>query len=615
MRSPSCIEWLFGPLAFILCIGLLILCVSPAHAASGQVANPAARLETLPANAAEQQPYPQMGAPANPRVDARFNAYHDYQQATQLMQELVRAFPEYASLQSLGQSYGGREMWVLTISDPATGPAESKPAMWIDGCIHANEIQATEVVLYTAWFLLETRASNSFIQQLLRERTFYLMPIMSPDSRDSHFYDANTTHSPRTGMRPVDEDRDGLVDEDGPEDMDGDGHIAQIRVADPNGRWLADKDYPQRMTRAKPEERGTHTLLGEEGYDNDGDGLVNEDGPGGYDPNRNWGYNWQPEYIQGGAHQYPFSILENRMVADFMAAHPNIAGAQSYHNSGGMILHGPGAQNTPYPGQDDQLYRAIAEKGAQMLPGYKPMVIWEDLYTVYGGEVDFIYACLGAFTYTNELFTTHDFFHSDTSQEDWQGSRSEPRKFDDLLLFDQGFVDWHPAEHPTYGAIEIGGQKKGWGRQPPSFMLEEECHRNMAFSLYHADMLPLVEVQSVSSRELPGGLLEVTAVVGNRRMIPTRLAIDVSKGISRPDWISIDIAPNRERNAAVLAGYIGSDQFFSTASEQADKPWRLNISSIPGNGAVYCRWIVRSGKGPITVTVDSVKGGRASASL
>ena len=139
---------------------------------------------------------------------------------------------------------------------------------------------------------------------------------------------------PRTrralGQRPVDDDKDGLVDEDGPDDLDGDGHITQMRIADPNGRYKPHPDYPDLLIPVKGDEKGSYTLLGQEGYDNDGDGRVNEDGDGFYDPNRDWPWNWQPDYIQNGAYRYPFSILENRMVGDFIKAHPNIAGRNRF---------------------------------------------------------------------------------------------------------------------------------------------------------------------------------------------------------------------------------------------------------------------------------------------
>jgi hypothetical protein len=556
--------------------------------------------------------YPQMGAPQHPKVPARFDSYHDYTEATQLLQQLAAAYPQYAHLQSLGKSYGGREMWVLTVTDPATGAADGKPAMWIDGGIHANEIQASEVVLYTAWFLLESQATNSYVQRLLRERTFYLMPMMSPDSRDAHFHQPNDTDSPRSGQRPDDEDHDGLVDEDGPDDMDGDGSITQMRVADPNGRWKPDPDFPQRMIHCKPDEPGQYTLLGEEGFDNDGDGLVNEDGPGGYDPNRNWGWDWQPDYVQWGADRYPFSLPEDRLVADFIRAHPNIAGAQSYHNAGAMILHGPGMQEGNYEPEDNRLFDQLGAKGEELLPSYKSMVCWRDLYTVYGGEFDWEYGCCGILAITNELFSNYDYFHNPKGEGAWWGGPDDARKFDADLLLSQGYVPWHPIDHPQYGKIEVGGEKKSWGRQPPSFMLEEECHRNMAFTLYHADQLPLVSVQSATARALPGGLTEVTAAIADPHMAPTRLAVDVAHGLSRPDRVTLSGAEGAP--ADVLAGYWSDSPFFLHPVEQKTGPQTVELRRVPGMGAVYCRWLVRGG-GPFTVSVDSVKGGKASADV
>jgi hypothetical protein len=123
--------------------------------------------------------------------------------------------------------------------------------MWIDGGIHANEIQASEVVLYTAWFLCEMRGESETVKRLLNERVFFLMPMMSPDSRDAHFYQPNSTNSPRSGQRPVDDDQDGRVDEDGPDDLDGDGkedrreHVSERQP--PSGEYEPDQiaDEPQ----------------------------------------------------------------------------------------------------------------------------------------------------------------------------------------------------------------------------------------------------------------------------------------------------------------------------------------------------------------------------------
>jgi hypothetical protein len=55
---------------------------------------------------------------------------------------------------------------------------------------------------------------------------------------------------------------------------------------------------------------------------------------------------------------------------EFVIAHPNIAGAQSYHNSGGMLLRGPGVPQDEYRPQDvnvfDQIGR-IGEDGGEII--------------------------------------------------------------------------------------------------------------------------------------------------------------------------------------------------------------------------------------------------------
>jgi hypothetical protein len=100
--------------------------------------------------------------------------------------------------------------------------------------------------------------------------------------------------------------RDGLLDEDGDDDLDGDGNICTMRRKDPFGAYRTDPEDPRLMIRVKPGEKGEWTLLGEEGIDNDGDGKVNEDGEGYVDGNRNWGSNWAPPYVQSGSGDYPF---------------------------------------------------------------------------------------------------------------------------------------------------------------------------------------------------------------------------------------------------------------------------------------------------------------------
>jgi hypothetical protein len=513
---------------------------------------------------------------------------------------MVQAYPNLIKRQSIGKSYEGRDMWLLTISNFKVGDADRKPAMYIDGNIHSNEIQGTEVALYTAWYLTEMFGKNEFITELLNEKTFYIVPTINPDARENFFDAPNNANSPRSGMKPIDDDMDGKVNEDKYDDLNGDGSITLMRRKNPRGGFRENPKYPELMQRVGPDEFGDYELLGYEGIDNDGDGRINEDGEGYYDPNRDWGWNWQPDYIQRGAHKYPFSLPENRAVKDFVMAHPNIAAAQSYHNSGGMILRGPGASEDKdtYNRTDIRVYDALGEKGERLIPGYRYLVVYDDLYTVFGGELDWFYGNRGVFTFSNELFSSFEMFN------DKDRKREDSYEFDKYLLFNDALVKWEPYNHPQYGEIEIGGTKKNYGRAHPGFLLEQMAHRNMAFTIYHAYNTPHLVIDEISEKDLGSGLKQVTAVVTNTRMIPTHASQDLKFHITRPNYISI-------KNATVEAGMIVNNRDMNETTEQKNHPEKLAVDNIPGMGSVTVRWIISKGN-HYTITVDSQKGGVVS---
>ncbi|RLD11499.1 hypothetical protein DRI50_09970 [candidate division KSB1 bacterium] len=133
-----------------------------------------------------------MGAPNHPKVEIAWNRYYDSEQIGDLCQRLADAHPGLIKHSIIGASVQGRPLHVLTVTNFDVGEAGGKPAMYIDGNIHSNEIQGAEVALYTAWFLAESRAENEWIAQLLDEKTFYIIPTINPDARDDFVHQANT---------------------------------------------------------------------------------------------------------------------------------------------------------------------------------------------------------------------------------------------------------------------------------------------------------------------------------------------------------------------------------------------------------------------------------------
>lgn len=545
------------------------------------------------------------GSPENPKVAVSWNKYYDYEGHVAIAKKLAKAYPDLVKLNVIGKTAQGRDLILLAITDyKAGGNPDRKPGMYIDGNIHSNEIQGSEFASYTAWYLAESFGKIDYITELLKDKIFYIVPSINPDGRDNFLHQPNNANSPRSGMMPIDNDRDGKTNEDGFDDLDGNGSITFMRRKNPNGRYKLDSTDPRRMLQVGPDEQGQYEMLGYEGIDNDGDGLVNEDGEGFYDPNRDWAWNWQPNYIQGGAYKYPFSVPENRAVADFVMKHPNIAAAQSYHNNGGMILRGPGAAEDAdtYNRADVRVYDALGRKGEELIPGYKYLVVYKDLYSVFGGELDWFYGGRGIFTFSNELWNSFQMFSkSDTDPQ------TTSYNFDKYLLFKDAFVDWKPFKHPQYGDIEIGGFKKNYGRVHPGFLLESDAHRNMAFTFYHAFHTPKLEINDLVVKDLGGGLKQVTATIANIRMMPTHASQDIKYKIEVPDYITLS-------GAKVLAGMIVQDADLNITTEQKNNPATIELTNIPGLDTVTVRWIV-SGAGKLTVKVDSKKGGLVERSF
>ncbi len=540
----------------------------------------------------------------------------DHDEISERLRTMEKTWPNMLSLQSLGDSYGGREMWMMTINNPDTGAELNKAAMFIEANVHGNEIQGAEVALYTLWYLMENYDRIPDIQRIVDERVIYLVPSVNPDGRD-YFLD-NHGSGARTGHIPVDSDGDGLFDEDPPEDLNGNGVIEQIRKHVPGeGNLRISHADPRMLERVPAGEFGDWVLLGQEGIDNDGDGRVNEDPIGGYDPNRNYASDWQPEYIQGGAMDYPFQLPEARAINDFMMTRPNIAGMQSYHNTGGMILRGPGAAwYGDYPRSDLAVYDELGENGERMLPYYDYIVIWQGLYSVHGGSIDWTNDGIGAVSFSNELWNGGQYFNSPLLQEQQEDpdqaiSGGKGRFFfDDFLEFGDQFVEWAEFDHPTYGKVEMGGWKKLSNRVNPRFLSMELFHRNMAFTLYHADQMPLMSMAEPTVEKLSGDLYKVRVDVRNERLMPTILERAQDNRVVRPDLLSLSGAE------VIAAGWV-ANKFQPGPTRQIDQEQLERImirSGHPGRTTKTVEYLVR-GTGDITLKYDSVKGGSVERSV
>lgn len=557
------------------------------------------------------------------KVKLDFNRWHDVGELYADMKSLQAAFPKFLKLESIGKSFDGRDLMVMTINNPATGSEMTKAAMYIEANVHGNEIQGGEVCLYTIWYLMENYGRIDDVTRLVDERVFYIIPTVNPDGRQ--YFMEGPGGNARSGHVPVDDDNDGLFDEDPPEDINGNGIIEQIRMLVPGrGNYRISQANPNIMEPVPFGETGDYILLGSEGIDNDGDGRVNEDGPGSYDANRNWASDWQPDYIQSGAMDYPFQLPEARAVNDFLMAHPNISGVQSYHNSAGMILRGPGAEASgEYPMSDVRFYDELGQNGERILPFYDYVVIWSGLYTVHGGFIDWTNDGLGIPSFSNELWNGEQYFTSPKLKEQQADPRSPIAPnvsryyFDKYLEFGDEYLEWKPFDHPQFGKVEMGGVwKKYQGRVPPRFMNEELCHRNMAFSLYQADEMPLLRMGETSVEKVGGDVYRVFVDITNPKVTPTIMARAAQNNVVRPDLLLVD----GKSVEVIAASFIDNKTLYKANPsvtpliDQKDLKRIIVRNGHPGKTTRTAMLLVK-GSGTVTVTYDSVKGGKASKTV
>ena len=219
--------------------------------------------------------------------------YYSYAEWTQMMHDIQDQYDHLADIESIGKSRMGRDQFLITITAKSTGTHDTKPAMWVDGAVHGNEVNGIMCSLYLMWYLLTRYDYDPFVHDMVNTTTFYILPGLNVDANASFVEFPNNPNNPREPYRPEDNDGDGLYDEDQTEDVDGDGQMSTMYIEDPEGQFKLSEDGRLFIQVADPNEQVQRfRRIGAEGYDNDGDGRINEDDIGGPDPNRNYPFGW-----------------------------------------------------------------------------------------------------------------------------------------------------------------------------------------------------------------------------------------------------------------------------------------------------------------------------------
>jgi murein tripeptide amidase MpaA len=482
-----------------------------------------------------------------------FDRFYRYADLTAIVHQLAVEHPNLLRIESIGRSSEGRDIWLATITNDATGKADEKPAFWVDGNIHSVEVSASAACLYLMRTLLDGYGNDPDITRALDSRAFYIVPRINPDGAewalaDSPKYVRSSTRSYPHDEAPI----DGMT----VEDVDGDGRILSMRIPDPNGLWKKHPDDPRLMVRREPAEvGGEYFRVVPEGTYKDYDGFtlkVNKPQQG-LDLNRNFPSNWRQEYEQLGAGPYPTSEPEIRAIADFVVGHNNICGGISFHTFSGVLLRPHAHQNDDeFVPEDLWVYKAIGKKGTE-LTGYPNISVYHEFRyhprQVITGDFDWLFEHRGAFVWTIEIWSPQrEAGITDYHAIDW--FRDHPIaddlkliRWNDDALQGKGYVDWYPFEHPQLGRVEIGGWNKIFAiHNPPAHLLEKEIAKFPQWIVWQALLSPKLELVHAGAEALGNDAYRLRLVVQNTGWLPSYVSKEgLKRQIVRPVRAEVEL--------------------------------------------------------------------------
>lgn len=551
--------------------------------------------------------------------------FHTYDELTALLNGWAAAYPGLMTVERIGTSHEGRDIWCATVTNQTTTLASEKPALYVDANMHAGEVTGCAVALATIHHLLTTYGTDASVTALLDTRTLYILPRVNPDGAERYL---TTPYTLRSSVRPYPEPEpdEGLT----PEDLNGDGKILTMRVPDAKGEWKISERDPRLMVKRTPGDSGGqyYRLYTEGTLNKYVRGPVKIARPlEGLDINRNYPANWSATQRGGGP--YPLSEPETRALAQFVIDHPNICGVLNHHTTGGVNLSPPCAtSDASMPLKDREIYKAIGALAAETT-GYPYISVYDAFPAIdergtrsaAGGFIEWTYEGLGIWGISPELWdivgkagvtfpdVKQKLLHDPTEDEGLA-----LLKFNDETLNGEGFIAWQPFDHPQLGRVEIGGWDSKRVRQnaPPQFLPEEE-EKYVRFTMQYAALTPLVRIGQPAVEALGNGLFIVRALVENHGWLPTHLSDRALRnGIAKP--VKVEIA-----GGEVL---MGKQQMEIGHLEGQSSATSVLFGNRPGGRVENERlveWLLRvpDGTTSVTVTAASEKGGtyRATAPL
>jgi len=474
---------------------------------------------------------------------------------------------DMVTVTTIGHSRNGHPIRRIQIGRKGVIPIKDRSAILIVAGIDGDHLIGSEVAADMIEELLSRDSDET--KTLFEDHVLFIIPQVNPDAAKMYF--ASVQNGQHRNMRPVDDDHDGSFDEDGTEDLNGDGLITMMRV--PNlekATHLVDPDEPRLDVKPDPlEGQASAYHLYTEGIDNDGDGEYNEDGIGGVDLNKNFMHGYK--YHGDGAGPWQLSEPESMALIKFVLDNQHIAAIIVYgqHDTLSKPLGEGGKDPAGAPKKlnsgDVDMYKKISERFVE-LTSLKSVnqPNWD------GSFVAWAYAQFGVPAFSTPLWSCPELTKDEEESSDKDTTADEDESSDqELKSDDDGGSERHVR--PNRGRRPGGGARSGGGFRPNQDQEESSDSSE----------------ESDTSNLTPSGVGDIS-----QETLDELFEAAEAAGFPVTDEMMADITPERLEQFAKMSGItirrVKSDKKDSKSTSKESK-W-LEYSDQQRNGEGFIEW-------------------------
>lgn len=497
----------------------------------------------------------------------RAATYHSNEALGERLASLAKEAPRVCRVQTVARSLEERKIWLAELGAGADEQRATRPAMLVVAGVEGSDLVGSALVLSWLETMVEGRQDDPNVAKLLETTAIYAITRLNPDAAE-HFF-ATPKVEMLVNSKPWDSDHDGFVDEDGPEDLNGDGLVTWMRVEDKKGQYILDPNEPRLLLKADPmkDEAGQWRYLSE-GIDNDKDEKWNEDGVGGVNFNRNFPYKYGMFAPDVGVHQV--SEAETRALADFIVMHPNIGIVLTYGMADNLLETPEGTESFPrrtpaaaLDANDVPYYRALGELYRETLglddemEGASEPGTFGDWMYFHRGRLSLsarpwspaLAVELSKEKEEDETAEDKDDEGQDKSEKD-EDDRGEAERAQ-LKWFDEhapaAFLAWKPFDHPDFPGqrVEIGGYVPFSQANPPESVLGDLAGKHHRFLTDVAGRLPRVEVRRIKCIHRGESIFDIEIHIENTGFLPTLLSHGERTGEVHPTRLVMELPAER----------------------------------------------------------------------